>query len=268
MSATKAKTAGKETPRIGRALIWSASAHLLAVSSLFLLGAGSAALPRQVIVDVFLVEAPGGTRAAGERPVPFSPAGESRRSAVSPRETKIPPAAPLPTSREKEIPSAAPSPRPREQETIEEEVVRPGKEDAPVGASVPGTPPDSGDGSESPAAGGEATGAVQAFPAPSTGFPDPGHTGGGSRAGAGTALLRERIQARIIYPEEAVRRGEQGEVLLRIRIGTGGIPREIRITRSSGALRLDEAARRGVVRAAPLPSDPGWVEVPVRFRLR
>jgi protein TonB len=146
--------------------------------------------------------------------------------------------------------------------------MRPGKEDAAAGTVVPESPPDSGDGSESPAPGEEATGAGQAFSAPQPAFPDPGREGGGFRAGAGTALLRERIQARIIYPEEAVRRGEQGEVLLRIRIGTGGIPREIRITRSSGALRLDEAARRGVVRAAPLPSDPGWVEVPVRFRLR
>jgi len=254
MSATKAKTLGKEAPRIGRALIWSASAHLLAVSSLFLLGAGSAAGPRQVTVDVFLVEAPGRTRATADRSVPLPPAGESRRSAVSPRE--------------KEIPSAAPSPPPPGPETVEEEVIRPGKEDAPVGTVVPESPPDSGNGSELPAPGEEATGAGQAFHAPPPGFPDPGRTGGGFRAGAGTALLRERIQARIIYPEEAVRRGEQGEVLLRIRIGTGGIPKEIRITRSSGALRLDEAARRGVVRAAPLPSDPGWVEVPVRFRLR
>jgi len=146
--------------------------------------------------------------------------------------------------------------------------MRPGKENATVGTVVPESPPDSGDGSELLGPGDEATGAGQAFHASPPGFPDPGRTGGGFRAGAGTALLRERIQARIIYPEEAVRRGEQGEVLLRIRIGTGGIPKEIRITRSSGALRLDEAARRGVVRAAPLPSDPGWVEVPVRFRLR
>ena len=255
MSATKAKTAGKEKPpRIGRALVWSASAHLLAVSSLFLLGAGSVAVPRQGTVDVLLVEAPDRPRATADRTVPLPPAGESSSSAVSPRE--------------KEIPPAAPSPPPPEPETVEEEVMRPGKEDATVGMVVPESPADSGDGSELPSPGDEATGAGQAFHASPPGFPDPGRTGGGSRTGAGTALLRERIQARIIYPEEAVRRGEQGEVLLRIRIGTGGIPREIRITRSSGALRLDEAARRGVVRAAPLPSDPGWVEVPVRFRLR
>jgi protein TonB len=254
MSATKAKTPGKEAPRIGRALVWSASAHLLAVSSLFLLGAGSVAGPRLVTVDVFLVEASGRTRATADRSVPLPPAGKSRRSAVSPRE--------------KRISSATPSPPPRGPETVEQEVMRPGNEDAPVGTVVPESPPDSGDGSELPALDEEATGAGQAFHAVPPGFPDPGRSGGGFRAGAGTALLRERIQARILYPEEAVRRGEQGEVLLRIRIGTGGIPKEIRIARSSGARRLDEAARRGVVRAAPLPSDPGWVEVPVRFRLR
>ena len=254
MSATNAKTAGKEAPRIGRALVWSASAHLLAVFSLILLGGGSVAVPRLVTVDVLLVEAPGRTRATADRSVPLPPAGGSRRSAVSPRQ--------------KEIPPAAPSPPPLRQETVEEEVIRPGKVGAAVGTVVPESPPDSGDGSELPAPGEEATGTGQAYPALKPAFPDPGRAGGGFRAGAGTALLRERIQARIIYPEEAVRRGEQGEVLLRIRIGTGGIPREIRITRSSGALRLDEAARRGVVRAAPLPSDPGWVEVPVRFRLR
>ncbi|MGA7105544.1 MAG: TonB family protein [Candidatus Deferrimicrobiaceae bacterium] len=254
MPATKAKTAGKEASRIGRALIWSASAHLLAVSSLCLLGAGSAAGPRKMIVDVFLVEAPGRTRAAANRSVPRPPAGESRRPAFSPRE--------------KEIPPVAPSLPPRGPETVEEEVMRPGEEDAAIDALVPGTPVESGDGLELPAPGEEATGAVQAFHAPSPDSSDPGRTGGDFRAGAGTALLRERIQSRIIYPEEAVRRGEQGEVLLRIRIGMGGIPREIRIARSSGAPRLDEAASRGVVRAAPLPSDPGWVEVPVRFRLR
>ena len=91
--------------------------------------------------------------------------------------------------------------------------------------------------------------------------------GEGGRGGA-IGLLRERIQSRIVYPSEAVRRGLEGEVLLRIHIETGGVPNEIRVARSSGARLLDDAARRGVVRAAPLPSSPGWVEVPVRFRLR
>jgi protein TonB len=70
-------------------------------------------------------------------------------------------------------------------------------------------------------------------------------------------LLRGRIESRIVYPEEAVRRGQEGDVLLRIRIVRGGIPRAIRIVRSSGAPLLDEAALRGVVRATPLPEGPG-----------
>lgn len=254
MASGNAKTAGGEAARIGPALVWSASVHLFVVSSLFLLGAFPAAGPRQVMVDVFLVEAPGRARAPVNRSVPRPPAGESRRSAVSPRE--------------KEIPPVAPTLPPRGARMAKEEAMRPGKEDTAVGAWVPVTPPDSGDGLEFRPLGEEAPGTGQAFRAPPPDFPDPGRTGGGLRASAGTTLLRERIQSRIIYPEEAVRRGEQGEVLLRIRIGMGGIPREIRIARSSGAPRLDEAASRGVVRAAPLPSDPGWVEVPVRFRLR
>jgi len=99
----------------------------------------------------------------------------------------------------------------------------------------------------------------------------PAGTGGGgdrSWSSAEIGLLRERIQSRIVYPEEAVRRGLEGEVVLRIHIERGGVPNEIRVARSSGARLLDDAARRGVVRAAPLPSTPGWVEIPVRFRLR
>ncbi len=92
-------------------------------------------------------------------------------------------------------------------------------------------------------------------------------TGGGGES-AGTGLLRERIQSRIVYPPEAVRRGQEGEVILRIHVGNGGQPKEIRVARSSGTRLLDEAARSGVVRAAPLPSAPGWVEVPVLFVLR
>jgi TonB family protein len=98
--------------------------------------------------------------------------------------------------------------------------------------------------------------------------PDAGVSGGGGREGAEIHLLRDRIESRIVYPEDAIRRGQEGEVLLRIRVGEGGVPKEIRVARSSGARALDEAARSGVVRAAPLPSLPGWFEVPVRFRLR
>ncbi|MGB5994045.1 MAG: energy transducer TonB, partial [Candidatus Deferrimicrobiaceae bacterium] len=137
-----------------------------------------------------------------------------------------------------------------------------------TGRSGGGTGPVPGDGEKGAAPGEETKGANIGPSGPATAFPGPGHALENSRTAAGTALLRERIQSRIVYPEEAVRRGQQGEVLLRIRIGAEGVPKEIRIARSSGARLLDDAARRGVVRAAPLPSAPGWVEVPVHFRLR
>jgi protein TonB len=89
---------------------------------------------------------------------------------------------------------------------------------------------------------------------------------GGVRGAPGP--LRERIQSRVVYPEEAIRREQEGEVLLRVHVGPAGIPDVIRTSRSSGIRLLDDAARRGVVRAAPLPSSPGWYEVPVRFSLR
>lgn len=94
-------------------------------------------------------------------------------------------------------------------------------------------------------------------------------TASGRGGGEGAlAFLRRRIEAALAYPEEARRRNEEGEVLLRIRVGDGGEAREIRVSRSSGFRRLDEAARRGVLAAVPLPAAEGWVEVPVRFSLR
>jgi TonB family protein len=91
---------------------------------------------------------------------------------------------------------------------------------------------------------------------------------GSGRVARATRLLRERIQSRVAYPAESIRQEEEGEVLLRVLVGEGGAPREIRLYRSSGIRRLDEAARKGVAGAVPLPSSPGWYEVPVRFSLR
>lgn len=265
MTRWNGKTAGRQAPRIRWPLFWSAAAHLLVVSSLLALGAGIPASPFRAVVDVFLVGGTAGDRAVAKRTVPHPSAGELRARAVPHR---------APGNL---LAASSSSSRPRG--TIEGENGRSLEEDTAHSAVVPGTPVGSVK---------EMTAREGPYPndfltafggPPSTVSPvdssasataalDSGRTGGGFGAGPGTALLRERIQSRIVYPEEAVRRGQQGEVLLRIHIGTGGVPREIRIARSSGARLLDEAARRGVVRAAPLPEGPGWVEVPVRFRLR
>lgn len=50
------------------------------------------------------------------------------------------------------------------------------------------------------------------------------------------------------YPIQAIRDGQQGTVLLRVRVGTDGRPSEVTIERSSGSRTLDSAARQQVLR--------------------
>lgn len=242
-------------------LIGSAACHLALISALLLLRvAAGPAFP--VAVQVFLVE---GDRSNASPEEPPSP----RLSRQSP-----PPASGLqPPGIPAVIPEVISSYSPPV--AIAEPLTIPAGGKVWASAAVPIEPvpgPDRdsgrpvsvyGGGREPSAASVPAEGA-KAAPVPFSG------TAGTGGAGEGTEirLLRERIESRIIYPEEAIKRGQEGEVLLRIRVGEGGIPGEIRIARSSGARALDEAARKGVARAAPLPSLPGWFEVPVRFFLR
>ncbi len=259
------KPAGEEAPRIRWPLFWSTAAHLLAILSLVALGGGGTASPLRGIVDVILVEAAGEGRAAAQRTVPAPSNRGSRGRAVPRRVPEGPPA-------ESPAPSRVPI-RPTGEALLPaageaaSKVVVPDAPAGPAWETFSGEKPDPA--GPLPASDGREREVSPDDPsAPAASAPDPGLAAGNSPDGAGAALLRARIQSRIVYPEEAVRRGQEGEVILRVRIGPGGFPREIRIARSSGARLLDEAASRGVVRAAPLPSDPGWVEVPVRFRLR
>ena len=250
MTRRNANAAAGETTRIRLPLFWSAAAHFLAISALLLLGTRSGAVSFRGIVDVFLVGGTDGERGAEKRAVRDESAGELRTPGVPSGTPAVPPSAPFPSPRAQGTTAGEEGPGPTASFPAPDG--RPSS--APPGTTVSAT---------------EVSGAA-ATPLRSS---ERGPSGGGNLSdpgsgGPGTTLLRERIESRIVYPEEAVRRGQQGEVILRIRIGAGGVPREIRVARSSGALLLDEAARRGVVRAAPLPSDPGWVEVPVRFRLR
>ncbi|MGB3095261.1 MAG: TonB family protein [Candidatus Deferrimicrobiaceae bacterium] len=289
MTRRKEITERGEAARLRGPLFWSVTAHLLAVFSLLVLGAGRAAGPFLDVVDVFLVGATGEDRAAPKRFVPRPASGGTQVPAsLPPTPGALPdaakegpgpgvevagtPAAPAGEMDSREGPGPAVlSPDSGERSRAAAEGVRVAGI-SPLGTETGrfggGTGPVPGDGEKGAAPGEETKGANIGPSGPATAFPGPGRAWENSRTAAGTALLRERIQSRIVYPEEAVRRGQQGEVLLRIRIGAEGVPKEIRIARSSGARALDDAARRGVVRAAPLPSAPGWVEVPVHFRLR
>ena len=76
-----------------------------------------------------------------------------------------------------------------------------------------------------------------------------------------------------IYPEAARRRGEQGRVILRVDVSSGGEPVSVIVQQSSGFPRLDAAAATAVRQWRFEPaarggkSMAGIAEVPILFRL-
>jgi protein TonB len=76
-----------------------------------------------------------------------------------------------------------------------------------------------------------------------------------------------------VYPEIARRRGQQGRVVLQVRVSTEGMPDAVTVAESSGYASLDAAALAAVQRWRFAPATrggtpvPAVAEVPVRFRL-
>ncbi len=246
---------GGRASGIGRPLIGSAAGHLVLLAGLLLFGASAGpGLPG--IVQVFLVEGTTETISDGEAPAPAFDGGTRPEPGIRPRAEmevpRTPDAGDLRAS-----PPAAQSPVPAAKHGGGEPVP---PTVAPYAGAREGMPREVGI-----SVGGPAEGAEERAVLPRA---DASGGGGSRRGGAEVRRLRERIESRIVYPEDAIRRGQEGEVLLRIHVGEGGIPKEIRVARSSGTRTLDDAARSGVARAAPLPSLPGWFEVPIRFSLR
>ena len=67
--------------------------------------------------------------------------------------------------------------------------------------------------------------------------------------------------------------GEQGKVVLRVLIGTDGLPQKVEVSTSSGYDRLDRQAQDAVMRWRFVPGRRGdvpetmWVSVPIVFNL-
>ena len=74
------------------------------------------------------------------------------------------------------------------------------------------------------------------------------------------------------YPTRALRRGESGEVLLRIEVDPRGVPARVDVASSSGSRDLDRAAvaaaKRWRFRPAMRDGTPvaGTVNVPIAFQ--
>ncbi|HOX12702.1 MAG TPA: energy transducer TonB [Spirochaetia bacterium] len=131
---------------------------------------------------------------------------------------------------------------------------------------------------EAEPAGGEEPGAPDSAVSPSA----PGAPAAGSAAGSGgagypspsdraAALLLARVEAALVYPEAARRRGTEGVVGLRILLDGSGALADLKITRSSGSSLLDKAARETVAACLPVPNPSGIplaFELAVRFTLK
>lgn len=77
-----------------------------------------------------------------------------------------------------------------------------------------------------------------------------------------------------IYPVGSRRLGEEGTVVLRVKVSPGGAPMQVEIKHSCGFARLDEAARIAVAQWRFVPARRGdetvesWVSVPIVFSLQ
>ena len=75
------------------------------------------------------------------------------------------------------------------------------------------------------------------------------------------------------YPAISKRMGEQGKVVLRVLIGTDGLPQKVEINQTSGFNRLDRQAQDAVMRWRFVPGkrngvpEAMWNLVPVNFVL-
>jgi periplasmic protein TonB len=75
------------------------------------------------------------------------------------------------------------------------------------------------------------------------------------------AAVSAWIAARKTYPEEAQRRGEEGNVLVRLTVDRSGRVLEATVVKASGSALLDEAALR-LLGQATLPAFPADMTLP------
>lgn len=81
--------------------------------------------------------------------------------------------------------------------------------------------------------------------------------------------FRDLQERGLFYPEEAIARGLEGEVLVLIVIDEGGQVVAARVEQGSGHRLLDDAALHAVRSLRSLPAEaPREALLPVRFRLR
>ncbi len=141
-----------------------------------------------------------------------------------------------------------------------------------TGISFLAGPAGAGSGLGGPGSGGRGSGGPGGSPGGGTAVAGRGAAGAGAGTGGASLAgvlrsIRTKIEQARIYPEAARREGIQGTVDLRFRIAADGSVEAMEILRSSGHRILDEASEQTIRRAAPYPRVPGWVRLPLSYRL-
>lgn len=113
----------------------------------------------------------------------------------------------------------------------------------------------------------EAVEATAATPVPPP-LPKPRRPGPGMQADLAAQASRQ-LARHLLYPEEAIARGLEGEALVTLFLDADGNAVAARLERSSGHAILDDAAVAAARQVSALPEgEPREVLLPVRFRLR
>jgi len=95
-----------------------------------------------------------------------------------------------------------------------------------------------------------------------------------SSGGAGGGYARYAENPKPPYPEEARKKGMEGEVFLRVEVLANGRVGQIEVKRSSGHEMLDRSALSTVKQWKFIPANRGngsipcWVNIPVKFQLQ
>jgi len=97
--------------------------------------------------------------------------------------------------------------------------------------------------------------------------------GGSGDGGVGRPYPRYAKNPKPVYPQEARKKGYQGEVLLRVEVLSNGQVGQVEVKRSSGYEVLDQSALTTVKRWKFIPGRKGeiaipvWVNIPIKFEL-
>ena len=137
---------------------------------------------------------------------------------------------------------------------------------APLEATLPPLPRAAAATLRAPESVEEAAAAVASPPPPRPSKPRPSDAG--MQADLATQASRQ-IARHLLYPEEAIARGLEGEALVMLFLDANGNSVAARLERSSGHAILDDAAVAAARQVSALPEgEPREVLLPVRFRLR